>query len=102
MSQRAHLWRRPDAKVWGTPQALSLISKLSAVSEGLVFGVLPYRSWKATFGLTEIPRHRPEPSEQGRSVFELVGDEMTTSPSRCTSPVTLMSLARRARPLGHR
>jgi hypothetical protein len=26
--------------------------------------------------LTEIPRHRPEPSEQGRSVFELAGDEM--------------------------
>ena len=31
---------------------------------------------EGTFGLAEIPRHRPEPSEQGRPVFELVGDEM--------------------------
>jgi hypothetical protein len=31
---------------------------------------------EGTFGLTKIPRHRPEPSEQGRSVFELMSDEM--------------------------
>jgi hypothetical protein len=38
--------------------------------------------------------------EQGRSVFELVGDEMDNFTSRCISPVTPMSLAPSSAPEG--
>ncbi|MGQ0591533.1 MAG: hypothetical protein ACT4QB_02480 [Gammaproteobacteria bacterium] len=53
----------------------------------------PVQFVEGTFGLTEIPRHRPEPSEQGRSVFELAGDEMDDLGLALHLAVTPMSLA---------